>query len=202
MFQLLPFLSYAVAMTFSPGPNNLMSMFNSGRDGYVRTLGFLAGIFTGFFFIMLFSAYLNLALYTYIPQITLVMKYIGAAYLVYLAWKVSGIRIVGKKGGDPADVKSGTVNSFRVGLTMQLVNVKVILYGLTMLSGFVIPYYRGPVRLALFSFLLASFSFLSINSWALFGSLFRKIISRHERIFNLLMSVLLLYSALAVSHVI
>ncbi|MBB6480455.1 LysE family transporter [Spirochaeta isovalerica] len=202
MFQLLPFLSYAVAMTFSPGPNNLMSMFNSGRDGYVRTLGFMAGIFTGFFFIMLFSAYLNLALYTYIPQITSIMKYIGAAYLLYLAWKVSGIRFGGKASDKVEEESSGTVNSFRVGMTMQLVNVKVILYGLTILSGFVIPYYRGPVRLTLFSVLLASFSFLSINSWALFGSLFRKIISRHKRFFNLLMSVLLLYSALAVSHVI
>jgi threonine/homoserine/homoserine lactone efflux protein len=173
-------------------------MFNAGREGYRRTFRFMSGIFTGFFCIMIVSAYLNLVLVTYIPGITRVLKYIGAAYLFYLAWKVSGIRVGKKKNRESAEGNNDPVNTFRVGMTMQLVNVKVIFYGLTILSGFVIPYYRNPFQLALFSLFLASFSFLSINSWALFGLLFRKVISSHEVIFNLIMSGLLTYSAFSV----
>ena len=156
MFNLWAFLSYALVVTFTPGPNNLMSMFNAGRDGYGRTLRFMAGIMTGFFIIMLLSAAFNLFLAAFIPRFTFAMKIAGATYMLFLAWKVSGIHIRHKGEASGEEKKSGSVNSFRVGMIMQLVNVKVILYGLTILSGFIIPFYREPWQLVLFSLLLAS----------------------------------------------
>lgn len=199
MFNTAAFLSYALVVTFTPGPNNLMSMFNAGRDGYGKTLRFLLGIMTGFFIIMMLSGYFNLLLASYLPRFMSFMRIVGMAYMLFLAWKVSGIG--SGKRVEKREKKSGIVNRYTVGMMMQLVNVKVILYGLTILSGFVLPYYPKSWQLALFSLLLAFMSFTSINCWALFGSLFNRFIQRYEKPFNYAMSALLVYSALAIAGI-
>jgi hypothetical protein len=42
------FLSYVLLTTFTPGPNNIMSMSMASRHGLRRSLPFTSGIFVGF----------------------------------------------------------------------------------------------------------------------------------------------------------
>src|SRR6056297_2508973 len=88
MFQTGAFLSYVIVVSFTPGPNNILSMVNASRDGFKKTLRFLLGIFTGFFTLLLLSSYFNLVLFSLMPKIKLLMSIVGASYMTYLAIKI------------------------------------------------------------------------------------------------------------------
>ncbi len=191
MTNIAPFLSYVFVTSFTPGPNNIMSMTNANRDGFRKTLPFDFGVSIGFFIIMMASGYFNLLLFRLVPRVKTVMSIIGAAYMVYLAYKIYTSKSV--EGGN----SNSHINSLPVGIMMQFVNPKAILYGLTVASNFIIPYYKTHTALILFSLLLAVVALASTVSWALFGALFQKFLSKYLKAFNIIMSLLLLYCAAA-----
>jgi cysteine/O-acetylserine efflux protein len=186
------FLSYVLVTTFTPGPNNIMSMSNANKYGFRKTLKFILGVSAGFVVIMLLCSYFNLILYNYIPKVELVMSIIGMVYMVYLAFK-----IITSKPQEEQDNKDKT-NSFLSGLVLQFINPKVILYGITTISTFILPSYNSSSSLFLFSVLLAFIGFLATSCWALFGSLFQKFLSEYRRPFNIAMGLLLIYSAVSI----
>ena len=192
MINFIPFLSYVLVTTFTPGPNNIMSMTNANRDGFRKTINFDLGVFAGFLVIMLACSYFNLMLFNLIPRIKIFMSIIGAAYMIYLAYKIYTSKGVG------GDSNNKHINSFLTGFMMQFINIKVILYALTVVSSFIIPYSSNPAVLVLFSLLLAFIAFISTACWALFGALFQKFLSKYRKAFNTVMSLLLLYSAISI----
>ncbi len=192
MPSFIPFLFYVFVTAFTPGPNNIMSMSNANRHGFKRSLKFILGVFTGFVIIMLVCAFFNLFLYNITPRFRSVMKIAGSLYMVFLAVKL----FMAKSHGDGD--KGGSLDSFLSGFALQFVNPKVILYGLTAIANFVIPYYKSNLSLVLFSLFLAFAGLLGTTSWAAFGALFQKLLSKYEKPFNILMGVLLLYSAVSI----
>lgn len=87
MFSWLNFLSYAVVTAVTPGPNNLMSMSNAGRLGFRRAFPFNLGVWAGFSVVMLLCTFFCGALSDLIPKIKTPMLVVGAAYMLYLAYK-------------------------------------------------------------------------------------------------------------------
>lgn len=196
MINLVPFLSYVLVTTFTPGPNNIMSMTNANRDGFKRTINFNFGVFAGFVIIMLACSYFNLLLFNLIPRIKTFMGIVGSVYMIYLAYKIFTSKHV------EGENDNTHMNSFLTGFLLQFVNPKVILYGITAISSFIIPYYNTHAALILFSFLLAFVGFVSTTCWALFGALFQKVLSKYRKTFNTVMSLLLLYCAVAIVEMI
>jgi len=96
-----------------------------------------------------------------------------------------------------AEEENQGLNTFRAGLSMQLINPKLILYGLTVFSNFIIPIYQGIPMLMLFVLFLAIIGLVATSSWAYFGVIFRTFFSKYERIINLVMGLLLIYTAIA-----
>jgi cysteine/O-acetylserine efflux protein len=186
-----PFLVYVLVTTFTPGPNNIMAMTNGIHNHYLRMLKFLAGIFCGFFVMMLASGLLNVALTSLLPALESWLKGLGVLYLCYLAYHVARSRPI------EAVERESPFNTFRFGFTMQFLNIKVILYGISVFSLFIVHTYRDPLSLALFSALLAGISFVSVSCWALGGNLFRNLLRANYRVFNFVMAGLLVYTAVA-----
>jgi cysteine/O-acetylserine efflux protein len=184
------FLSYVIITTFTPGPNNIMAMSNASRYGFKKSIRFNAGVFFGFFIIMVLSSFLSITLYNIIPSIKPVMTFIGASYILWLAWKIY-------KSKPHADDESKTTSSFTAGMMLQFVNVKVIIYSITIVSTFIAPYYNSVFALCMFSLFLASVSFMSTCSWAMFGAIFQKFLFKNERTVNIIMALLLVYTALS-----
>lgn len=89
------------------------------------------------------------------------------------------------------------MNSFLAGFTLQFLNLKVILYGVTVFSMFILRAYQNPLQVSLFAPLLAGVGFIATSCWALGGDLFRGLMHRHYRAFNLAMAALLVYTAIA-----
>jgi cysteine/O-acetylserine efflux protein len=191
MIQLYPLLAYVFVTTFTPGPNNILAMSNAMRDGYQKTFRFLLGIFSGFFVVMLVCGLLNFVLLNLLPQVKVWLTIFGAAYMVYLA-----VHLLGAKPPENSPEQDGR-NSFLAGFGMQFLNLKVILYGITVFATFIIQPGQSPLTVSLFAPLLAAIGFVSTSCWALGGVLFRRLLQKYERWFNVAMAALLIYTALA-----
>jgi threonine/homoserine/homoserine lactone efflux protein len=176
-------------MAYTPGPNNIMSMNNAKNVGFKKGLIFNFGLLTGFFIVMLLCLFLTTVLYTVVPKIQFSMKILGAAYLIYLIVKTF---IPSKK--DEILNESG---KFFIAASLQFINPKIILYGITAFSLFILPYYNGIPVLVFFAFLLSFVGFSGSVCWALFGSLLSMLFNEHTKLLNIIMAILLLYCAIS-----
>src|SRR5580698_4991365 len=82
---LAAFIVFAAVMYFTPGPNNIMVMSSGLTYGFRRTVPHIAGVTIGFAF-MVGAVGLGFGtVFAAFPILQAVLKYAGAAYLVYLA---------------------------------------------------------------------------------------------------------------------
>jgi threonine/homoserine/homoserine lactone efflux protein len=176
-------------------------MVNASRDGFKKTFGFLTGVFTGFLTLLLLSSYFNLVLFNLMPKIKFFMSIVGAVYMIYLAIKIMKSKPATADDNTNSGKTKRKVNSFETGLAMQFVNPKGVLYCITVVANFIIPYYKSSLSLLLFSIFLALVGFSSLCCWALFGSLFNRLIVKHYKPFNIAMGLLLIYSAYSISGI-
>jgi cysteine/O-acetylserine efflux protein len=191
MPNLAAFLSYVLVTSFTPGPNNVMSMSNASRYGFRSSIRFNVGIFFGFFSVIVLCSIFSVTLYRLIPSVKPAMTWVGAVYIMWLAWKTYRSKPrSASAGGKPT-------NTFTSGLVLQFVNPKVILYGVTTVSTFIVPYYKSTAALAGFSALLAFIGFVATCCWSLFGSVFQKFLAHNDRAVNGVMALLLVYCAVS-----
>jgi threonine/homoserine/homoserine lactone efflux protein len=176
-------------MAYTPGPNNIMSMNNAKNAGFRRGIIFSLGISAGIFLVMILCLLFSTVLYTVVPKIQLPMKILGAAYMVFLIIKT----LVPAK---EHEIKNSN-GSFLMGALLQFINPKIMIYGITAMSSFILPFYKEIPVLLLFAFLLSFMGFTATICWALFGSLFSLLFSKHEKLLNIIMAVLLLYCAIS-----
>jgi len=165
-------------------------MTNASRDGLKRTIPFFFGIFAGFIGVMSACAIFSSLLYRFIPAIRPVMVFIGAGYILYLAWTVWRDKPSQGKGS------SIQANSFLSGLLLQFANVKVILYGITAISSYVLPNYQDPITVGLFVLMLCVIGTSGCICWAFFGAIFEKVFTKYRKTLNLVMALLLVYCAI------
>src|SRR5712691_3719352 len=115
---LAAFLLFAVVMLFTPGPNNIMLMSSGLNFGFSRTLPHMLGVSIGFG-LMVFLLGIGLgAVFQLYPALYAVLKYAGAAYLLYLAWGI------GTSGKVEAGKKKSRPLTFLEGVAFQWVNAK------------------------------------------------------------------------------
>ena len=188
--NLLAFGMYVVMTTFTPGPNNLMAMSNGLHTGFRRTIKFLIGVFAGFIVVMSICAFANFAFMKFVPTLHGWLSLFGAGYMIYLA-----IHIM--RSQPHVEEENQGLNTFKAGLSMQLINPKLILYGLTVFSNFIIPIYQSIPVLMLFVLFLAIVGLIATSSWAYFGVVFRTFFAKYERFINIAMGLLLIYTAVA-----
>jgi cysteine/O-acetylserine efflux protein len=189
MFNFYGFLVYIVVTAFTPGPNNIMSMSNAVRFGFKRSFTFNLGIWVGFSVVMLLCTLLSSALFQFIPKIKIVMVILGAAYILFLAWKTFK--------SDP-EIKTEETQgaSFISGLLLQFINPKIYIYAFTSMAVYILPVYSdSTIALVAFALFLALFGFIATVAWSLFGSVFCTILARHAKLVNSALALLLVYCA-------
>lgn len=87
--QLLALSLFAAVSSGTPGPNNLMILTSGVNFGMKRSMPHLMGITLGFCF-MIFCVGMGLqTMFAVLPQLESVLRYLGAAYLLWLAWKIA-----------------------------------------------------------------------------------------------------------------
>lgn len=190
MIHLYDFLLYCFITAYTPGANNLLSMSNAIRLGFRRSVRFNFGITAGFAAVMSVCTVFSATLYSFLPKIKLVMQGLGAAYMLYLAWKVW-------KSSSDLNVDSGKEASFFSGMILQFANPKIYIYAITAMSLYILPLYHSAAALTGFTVLLTLIGASGSFVWALFGSAFCQFFSKHTKPVNTIMALLLVYCAVS-----
>lgn len=189
MFQLSNFLIYCFITAYTPGVNNLLSMTNSAKLGFRKSISFNMGITFGFLVVMSVCTIFSSTLYSVLPKVELVMKVLGAIYMLYLAWKVW-------KSSDNLEVQEKNTKSFVSGMLLQFMNPKIYIYAITAMSLYILPVYHSIFSLILFVLILTIIGASGSFIWALFGSVFRVFFLKHTKLINTIMALLLIYCAI------
>lgn len=191
MFNWFAFFSYMFVSCITPGPNNLMCMANGTKYGFRGSQRFCLGVTTGFTLILICAIACNYFIYEYIPVILNIMTPLGALYILWLAWVIWRDKPKEKK---ESRLQLDT-RTMHVGMILQFVNPKGLLYGMTLITNFVFPYDRS---FGMFALVLVSNWFIVLfanNCWVLFGSVFQRFFDRYKKILNAVMALLLVYCA-------
>lgn len=183
----LALLGYAFVTSITPGPNNLMLLASGVNFGFIRTIPHMLGVGIGFFVMLLAVGFGLGAVFTAFPALHLVLKVLGSAYLLYLAWRIATTRSLAKEG------KAGAVPmTFLEAAAFQWVNPKAWVMALSAMA-----IYTNPDRPFLSIWIVAAAFALvnlpSVSSWAGFGTALRGFLSDPVRLkwFNIAMGVLL-----------
>ena len=88
MIDPIPFATYSCVMWLTPGPNNVMLTASGAHFGFRRTLPHMLGICCGFALQMLAVCAGLGAIFSRWPQLQDGLRWLGAAYLVYLGWRL------------------------------------------------------------------------------------------------------------------
>lgn len=186
----LSFVAYACATTFLPGPNNVLLLSSAGQFGLKKCFRLLFGIWTGLVTVMLLAGTFCTVLQAVIPKIAPYFKYVGAAYILYLAWQT----FKRKPGKGTAETDEKTLR-FLNGFMLQFLNVKVIMLGLASFPGYFMPYASNPLIIVLFAVTMAACCGTGNLIWGIAGSLIFPIYSKYYKVINLIMALMLVYCA-------
>ena len=179
---------FALIGAISPGPVNIIATGAGANFGFKRALPHVFGATLGYTLIVfLVGMGLNKVLEAY-PQITSTLQYFGAAFLLYMSFKIA----TAKPMADEARVDKRPPNVLEGALSQGL-NPKAWLVSMSGVSLFVAA--NTPALMYLLAFCLISFvvCFFGVGTWAAIGHLIRNLLAneRHQVFFNRAMGLLL-----------
>ncbi|MGJ5004296.1 LysE family translocator [Bradyrhizobium sp. HKCCYLRH2060] len=187
---LIAFVTFAFVMAFTPGPNNIMLLSSGVTHGFRRTVPHMMGVSFGFAFMVGAVGFGLATVFIRYPVLQDVLKYLGAAYLIYLA-----VAIAFSGSAKPEDTKPRGPMSFWGAALFQWVNGKGWVMVISTITAYAaIASFPANVALQVaISFVMAIGSTIT---WTLFGTALRPLLSseRAVRAFNILMAALLLAS--------
>ncbi|MBQ9044370.1 MAG: LysE family transporter [Oscillospiraceae bacterium] len=178
------FVLYCFITSITPGPANLCSLSASMHYGTAAALRQWRGLITGFFIDAMAAVLLNRLLGSVLGEYVRYLTWIGAAYILWMAW-----HMLRSAGGDPAEETRQP--SFRTGLLINLTNGKVILFCVTTLSAYVLPYtdsWAWLIGTALFLVLIGPSCCLV---WIFAGAKLKALFARHQKTADIVMAVAL-----------
>ena len=178
------FLIYCVINALTPGPGNILALNIVTNYGYKKGKTLFFGIFAGYYVVQILCAIFVYGVNSLIPNVMEVMKYIGAAYILWLA-----IHIVFSK---PSTENAKQSASFLKVFMFQFVNVKIYMFGVTALTGYVVGYMSSFSALLFFELVIATIGTIATCTWIGLGVLIQKFYLRHFRVINIILALTLL----------
>jgi cysteine/O-acetylserine efflux protein len=165
--------------------------------GYRNSLKYQAGLAAGVFILMLLSGLLSTTLLRIFPAFEPIMRYIGAGYILYLAFAIlKASYTFSEQDGKPLGVMHGFM--------LQILNPKLFVYAFTLFSAFLATMTGNVIFLILIAMLLAAVSFCATSLWALFGTAIKTHLRNPHlnKIINISLALLLVYSAISLTGII
>jgi len=194
--EITALLAFCTAMSFSPGPNTTLSTALAANHGLRRALRFCLAVPAGWTLLMLACGLGLGALILGLPVLRWGVKLLGVAYMLWLAWKLSGAGQLAQVDARRLDV------SFVGGMGLQFLNIKAWMLALTLTAGWVVNAAGQPAsnpgqRLAIVCAVMVLFAFASNFTYALAGALLRRFLAQGRRLlwFNRTMALVLVATA-------
>ena len=161
---LISFILAVSILAISPGPDNIFVLMQSVLHGKKYGLATIIGLMTG---CIVHTTFVAVGISTIIKEnntIFLVIKILGAVYLLYLAYKVI-------TGGSEISMSTEKIDKktpfqlFKIGFIMNVLNPKVTLFFLALFPGFLFSEIL-PISLQFYTlgalFILVSFVVFSL----------------------------------------
>ncbi len=177
------FFIYSVINAFTPGPGNILALNTVTNYGYKKGRPLYWGIFAGYYVVQVICAVFVFGVSTFLPDLLGIMKYIGAAYILWLAVHIA-----------LSKPTTGTVEksvSFLKGFLLQFVNVKIYLFGITALTGYVTEYSASLWVLLLFEIIIATIGTIATLTWIGMGVLIQRAYQKYYRVINIILALTL-----------
>ncbi len=185
---------YYFVMYATPGPNNSILTASGIKFGFIRSIPNIIGISLGHGLQLALVCFGLGSLFSQFPILLEVLKYIGACYLLYLAWKMLGSLNISR-----TEEKSSPLKYYEA-ILFQFVNPKAWVICITAVSLF----YPENVNLIIGTLFLVIMSTIinlpSISMWAFGGSIIRRYLSNKKlkTIIEWILAILLLGTAISI----
>jgi threonine/homoserine/homoserine lactone efflux protein len=184
-------LALGTAMSFSPGPNTTLSTALAANRGLKGAMHFVCAVPIGWGALVLLCAFGLGALLVAAPALIWVVKGVGCAYLLWLAFKLS-------RSGQLAQTDETRLNvTFWQGAALQFVNIKAWMFALSVVAGWLAGKADFWPRLGVLLPTLMAFAFFSNFAYALMGAALRGWLAQGARLlwFNRFMALILVITA-------
>jgi len=160
--------------------------------GYKNTLKYQLGLASGVFSLMLISGLFSTALLHRFPALEPILHYVGAAYILYLAFAIL-------KASYSFDEKETGSLRFVHGFMLNTLNPKLYVYAFTLFTSFLTSIPQNIISLIVLPIVLALVSFCATSTWALFGTGIKTYLHnpRLRMAVNVMLSLLLAYAAIS-----
>lgn len=185
-------LLLGTAMSFSPGPNTTLSTALAANYGLRHALRFVCAVPLGWGVLLTVCAAGVGGLIVAVPALRLLVKLVGVAYLLWLAYKLA-------RSGSLAQADASRLNvTFWQGVALQFVNIKAWMFALAVVAGWVAGRGDELARFALVLPTMMAFALVSNLAYATVGALLRDWLARGARLlwFNRAMAAVLVATAL------
>ena len=185
---------YYFVMYATPGPNNSILTASGIKFGFIRSIPNIIGISSGHGLQLALVCFGLGSLFSQFPILLEVLKYIGACYLLYLAWRMFGSLNISR-----TEEKSSPLKYYEA-ILFQFVNPKAWVICITAVSLF----YPENVNLIIGTLFLVIMSTIinlpSISMWAFGGSVIRRYLSNKKlkTIIEWILAILLLGTAISI----
>ncbi len=180
-------LGYMTACSYTPGPGNILAMDTTTKFVWQQSRRLLSGICCGYLFVQFLCTAAIYGLSHILTPVLSAMKYIGFLYMLWLAFHIIRSR--------PQAAENIRMPTFRTGFLLQLVNVKIYLYIMTLLTVYLIPHIRGLIPLFAAGVCVVLFGSAACLVWAALGVQLQNVYTRHYKAINLIFGLFLLYCA-------
>lgn len=171
----LSLMAYIVAVGYSPGPANLFTLSCTFKYGRTAALRMWWGLMTGFTIAVWTMAVICHAMGDALGPYVVYLKYVGVAYILYLAWGVAFRRRKNARAG---------ICTFLSGMCVQLTNAKMLLFEILIFGMFVMAKGNRWQDYAVVSLLLYIAGPGGNLAWLFGGVLFRKVYDAYPRLID------------------
>ncbi|MEQ0234574.1 LysE family translocator [Klebsiella sp. CN_Kp116] len=188
MSLILAMFMFALTMSISPGPVNMVIISSGVNHGFRKTLPFVSGATIGFTLLLILVGF---GFYAVIESYPLFLKYLnvaGSAFIIFVGYKIASSQ-------PELSLKKTDTPGFVQGFLLQWLNPKA---WIACASG-VALFSDSSTHTMLITFIIIYFSvcYISLAAWAILGNKVSTLLSSAQRIrvFNVLMGGLLIMTA-------
>jgi len=194
MGSLLPLALFAFVTSITPGPNNIMLTSSGIVFGFLRSIPHMLGVTVGLGAMLALCATGIGSLVLAVPALHLALRVLGSGYLLYLAWQLRRMNFRQDAGG------SAQPMSFPGAVAFQFANPKVWIMAITGAAAFLPLEQPAWLVIASFCLVFCAVNLPCISVWAGTGAMLGRHLAqpRRQRLLAAMMSLLTVYSALAI----
>ena len=159
MFGISDYGAFAAAfvlLLFLPGPGNLALISSASKGGLSGGMASVLGLLVGDQILLWFTVAGVAALLQTVPMLFMALQWLGAAYLMWL-----GFKMITAKTGEGPGIQMTPGHYFRETMLITLLNPKAIMFYLAFFPQFIDPvHHQGWVTFSVMALTIAALGFV------------------------------------------